>query len=80
METKHRKPGVTEFIPVAIGMVIAIIIIVSVGVPIVNSAVWNASATERYGATTGAILENVLPLFTILGIGVVAIGLMTFFR
>jgi len=80
METEHRKPGVTEFIPVAIGLVIAILVIVSVGVPIVNSAVWNASAAERYGATTGTILENVLPLFTILGIGVVAVGLMAMFR
>jgi len=83
METKCKKRrGVTEFIPVAIGVVIAIIIIVSIGIPIVNATVWNASApvaTGGYGPTVGTILENTLPLFAVSAIAVVAVALMGVF-
>lgn len=75
-EMDEKKKGVVEFIPLAIGLVIAIIVIVSVGVPIVNSATYIASS---YTGATRSILENILPLFAVSAIALVAVGLMRMF-
>jgi len=75
-EMDGKKKGVVEFIPLAIGLVIAIIVIVSVGVPIVNSATYISSS---YTGATKSILENILPLFAVSAIALVAVGLMRMF-
>lgn len=76
-DMKEKKKGVVEFIPLAIGLVIAIIVIVSVGVPIVNSATYISSS---YTGATKSILENILPLFAVSAIALVAVGLMRMFQ
>ena len=73
-----RKRGVVEFVPLAIGLAIAIIVIVSVTIPIVNSTTYNA--TSVWGGTTGTILSQLLPLVAVMAIAVVAVALYAMFR
>jgi len=72
----NKKRGVVEFIPLAIGLVIAIIVIVSVGIPIVNASTYGASS---YTGATKSIMENILPLFAVMAIAVTAVALMRMF-
>lgn len=86
---KTKKRGAVEFIPLALSLVIAIIILVQVGVPILNATLYhnvsaggNASMTDwtaGFTGATGSILSSVAPLFVVASIAVIAVGLMTMF-
>jgi len=81
------KRGVMQFIPLAIGVAITMVIIVSVVLPLVNRTVYSAPNITTGGAyinpwtgTSATILNNLLPLVAVLALAAIAVVLMTIFR
>lgn len=84
---EEKKKGVVEFIPLALGLVIAIIILAQVGIPVLNGTLYrfNLSGGDAttwaggYSGATGSVLTSVMPLFAVSAIAVIAVGLMALF-
>lgn len=73
--SKKRRGFIEAIVPVAIGLAIALIIIVSVAIPAVNASIYNGTETTFTG-TTGTITGNFLPLIALIALVIVGATIM----